>query len=203
MYHPNHFPVERASRRHTFAEEDCIFANWLRHCRPRAGRWNTACRMLCIRRKQEKNPEEKQAFPAGFFHCFHSARGLSFRFPQATCGKRLFIQFSQSQNGCRANSPAAGGTGGEKPPASLFLMQHAERRLEKQSSASQNGSRGDTPGAARVRGPRRPLLRYSTNTAAYQFCSSLSGSLRVPMGRPNWRTVLNTSMPTLWKAGRA
>ncbi len=44
---------------------------------------------------------------------------------------------------------------------------------------------------------------YSTNTALYQFWSSESRLSSVNSGRPIWFTVLNTSMPTLWKAGRA
>ncbi len=75
---------------------------------PRAGRRNAANRMLCIRGKHEKRSEGKQAFPADFFQCFHSARVLSFRFSKQHAERSLEKQLSASQEGCRADGPAAG-----------------------------------------------------------------------------------------------
>ncbi len=153
------------------------FANWVRHCYTQ----KPLCReRLCVCEldartaghglgggtpptgcfasgENERNkPGEKASFLLRLFLRFHSARGLSFRFPKFHAERSLFNQFSQSQNGCRADGPAAGGTGAAQAPASLFLKLHAERSLEKQFSASQDGCRADGP-AAGVQGLRKPL----------------------------------------------
>lgn len=48
--------------------------------------------------------------------------------------------------------------------------------------------------------PWRPGRVESMKTAEYQWGTS-SLFFSVSTGKPNFRTVLNTSMPTLWKAG--
>ena len=71
-----------ATRRNPFAEKDYFFASWLRHCRPRAGRCETPPAGCCASGENERNkPGEKASFLHRLFLRFHSARGLSFRFP--------------------------------------------------------------------------------------------------------------------------
>ena len=107
-----------AARRNPFAEVDCFFASWMRHWRPPTGwRCETPPAGCFASGENEKKPAGKGTFLTGFFLHFHCARGHSFRFLQATCGKQFVDQFCSSQKGCRADGPAVGGTGGEEPPA--------------------------------------------------------------------------------------
>ena len=61
----------------------------------------------------------------------------------------MYDMFLPSQEGCRADGPAAGVRGPHRPLL-RFPKQHAERRMEKQTSASQNGSRGNAPGVNEI-----------------------------------------------------
>ena len=84
------------------------------HCGPRAGGGTppTGC---FASGENEKKPAGKCTFLTGFFLHFHCARGLSFRFPKLHAERSLYNQFSQSQNGCRGDPPAAGVQGTSSP----------------------------------------------------------------------------------------
>ncbi len=111
-----------ATRRNPFTKEDCAFASWMRHWRPPTGwRCGTPTTGCFASGENEKKPAGKCAFLTGFFLHFHCARGLSFRFPKLHAERSMYDMFFPSQNGCRADGPAVGGTGGEEPPAPLFL----------------------------------------------------------------------------------
>ena len=119
------------TRTQIFADEDCIFASWMRHWRPPTGWavWNTAGRMLCIRGKHEKRSEGKQAFPADFFQCFHSARGFSFRSP-SNKRKEVWENVFYVAERVQGRWPCCGVQGLHKPLLRHFLESKRKERGE-------------------------------------------------------------------------
>ncbi len=100
-----------ATRRNPFTKEDCAFANWMPALRATGWRCETPPTGCFASGENEKKPVGKCTFLTGFFLHFHSARGLSFRFPKFRAERSLKYKFSASHKGCRADGPAAGGTG--------------------------------------------------------------------------------------------
>ncbi len=123
------------------------------HCGPRAGRCETPPTGCFASGENEKKPAGKCTFLTGFFLHFHCARGLSFRFPQATCGKKFGKEVFRIAGRVQGRWPCRGGTGGEEPPAPPFPKPHAETRRIIRFLSSQNGSRGNAPGTGAAQAP--------------------------------------------------
>ena len=123
----------------------CDFASWLRHCRPRAGRCETPPAGCCASGENEKKPAGKCTFLTGFFLHFHCARGLSFRFPKFRAERSLKYKFSASHKGCRADGPAAGGTGAAQAPAPSFPQATCGKKFGKAAFCIAGWVQGQCP----------------------------------------------------------
>ncbi len=102
------------TRRNPLAKQDCIIANWLRHCRHTGRRRNAANRMQSIRRKQQKRRWRKFISVHAFF-LFSLRPWCSFSSPQPSCGNNPVRPNCMSHSGCRDDVPAAGVQGLRKP----------------------------------------------------------------------------------------
>ena len=104
---------------HTSAEKDCFFANWLRHCRPRAGRCETPpAGCFASGENDKKEAVREYILSAALFFVFIVPVG-SLSVSQVTCGNRNGLTMLFIAERVQGRWPCRRGTGGAEPPASF------------------------------------------------------------------------------------